>query len=108
MFAMIEQCMPEGCWLISVATDPPTPRGALSTPKAPGPDAESEEQAAVVVVDAPRKLAIMGFAVDAADPHAFVRALKNTEVFTNVTLQHVRREPVGRRSCFRFDLVCEW
>jgi len=109
MLAMIGRRMPAGCWLTSISTDPAAPEGAAApqrraasrpaTPKAP-PEA--------VVIDAPRKLSLSGYATTASDPHTFVARLKEMGIFTNVELQRVATEPVLNDSYFRFELYCEW
>lgn len=107
MFAMIGRCMPAGCWLTSVATDPATPpaasRGATASRK--GAD---EGNPQTIVIEAPRKLRVAGYATDVAEPHGFVANLKDTGVFTDVVLEHSRREPALDGYYFRFELVCEW
>lgn len=109
MFALIEKGMPEDAWLVSMATDPATP------PSGGGHKAEvrdrgtaTDEQPAIVVIEAPRKLRMAGFAIDAAQPHEFVSNLKESKVFTNVILELLRREPALNGSYFRFELICEW
>lgn len=105
IFAMIADRMPVGCWLTAVATDPsvPTAGGSARTAPAPTPVAEK-----TVVIDAPRRLTIGGFATEVIEPHQFVTSLKETGVFSNVVLERTNREPVLDGWYFRFELVCEW
>ncbi len=108
MFSLIERCMPPGCWLTSVATDP-----AVS-PSAGGSNARVRRvsikgsEIATVAIEAPRKLRIVGFAADAAEPHVFVASLKSAAVFQRVTLQRSRMETASDGSYFSFELLCEW
>ena len=109
MFALIEKGMPEGAWLVSMATDPATPpSGDGHKTEIRDRDTGTDEQPAIVVIEAPRRLRMAGFAVDAAQPHEFVSSLKESKVFTNVSLEHLRRERVLDGSYFRFELICEW
>jgi Tfp pilus assembly protein PilN len=117
MFTMIEQRLPDLCWLVSVATDPPTPRGGPARSGVPphrreeagaAENQEQEDEPEVVVIETPRKLVVSGYALDAAAPYALVESLKQAGVFQSVELVQVRGEPVGNHPCFRFDLVCEW
>lgn len=119
MFTMIEERMPDDCWLVSVATDPPAPRGGrtafvashsgpTTSAVAPGEEGATANDEVVVVIEAPRKLVVSGYTLDAADPHVFVNALKGAEVFTDVALEQVRGEMLGSHPCFRFELICEW
>ncbi|UCC30295.1 MAG: PilN domain-containing protein [Phycisphaerales bacterium] len=109
MFALIEKGMPEGAWLVSMATDPATPpSGGGHKTEVRDRDTATEEQPAIVVIEAPRKLRMAGFAIDAAQPHEFVTNLKDSKVFTNIMLELLRTEPVLDGSYFRFELICEW
>ncbi len=109
MLAMIGRRMPSGCWLTSITTDPATPQGAAPPQRrAKSRPSTPEEPPAVVVIDAPRKLNISGYATTAGEPHTFVTRLKDMGIFTNVELQRVAREPVLDDSYFRFELYCEW
>lgn len=107
MFAVIASCLPADCWLASVATNPDAPKGRSIRAKAPA-QAEPGEQQRAVTIDAPRALRISGYAPEASAPHAFVTALKDTQLFTRVVLQGSQREPVFDGSYFRFELACEW
>ena len=109
MFALIEKSMPEGTWLISIATDPATPPpGGGHNTAVRDRDTATDKQPAIVVIEAPRRLRVAGYAIDAAQPHEFVTNLKDSKVFTNVTLGLLRSEPVLDGSYFRFELACEW
>jgi Tfp pilus assembly protein PilN len=109
LFAMIDTCMPQGCWLVSVATDPAAPlAGGGRKTKVQVQGSSAEEKVAVVVIEAPRELRIAGYAVDPSEPLTFVSNLKETAVFTDVTLENLRTEPVLDGHYFRFELSCEW
>ena len=61
-----------------------------------------------MIIEVPRKLKIVGYATTPAEPHAFVTALKDSGVFTNVALERLLREPMLDGFYFRFELDCEW
>ena len=108
MFALLRDCMPDDCWLISIATDPAKPSARAARPaKSTKPDTEEASRRAVTI-DAPRRLRVIGYAPDAAQPHAFVTNLKQTQAFAAVKLESSQRELVLDGSYFRFDLVVEW
>lgn len=107
MLAMITSCISPGCWLTSIATDPAKPPAGSIRSRAPEKKDADEAQRAVII-DAPRKLRITGYAPEAAQPHEVVTNLKNTEVFKRVVLERSQREPILDGSYFRFEVVCEW
>lgn len=115
LLVMIGNYMPAGCWLTSIGTDPVTPPagGARRSrvPRLAGGDPrrpKSSARRSTLVIEAPRKLRITGYATEAAEPLEFVTALKGSGVFGNVTLEHMRREPVLDDFYYRFELLCEW
>jgi len=108
MLALIGSAMPPQCWLTRVATDPNAPRQGPSRP-APGvKHAPAGKASPQVMIEAPRKLKLIGRAIDASDPLAFVTNLKETGVFHRVSLEGASRERSGPESHFRFEIVCEW
>jgi Tfp pilus assembly protein PilN len=114
LLAAISRCLPEDCWLTSVATDPTAPiSNGRSRPNGnsgaapPQPGGEGPTPG-VVLIEGPRKLKLAGFAGDPGDPLAFVTNLKETGLFREVNLEGFRREPALGELVFRFDLVCEW
>lgn len=108
MFAMIGRCMPAGCWLTSIATDPATPARGGDRHVALRRRDSTQDEPSTVVIEAPRALRIAGYATNVAEPHEFVTNLKEAGVFTGVVLEHSRREPALDGSYFRFELACEW
>ncbi len=108
MFATIGRCMPVGCWLTSIATDPPKPSQGSTRAGRTRAGHTPQDGKVNVVIDAPRMLRILGYAAGAAEPHAFVAGLKQTEVFADVFLVHSRSEPVLDGTYFQFEIVCEW
>ncbi len=115
MIGLVGSCMPPGCWLTSLATDPETPtamgRMAVSAPVKRDPANRSDPKGAdsvTLTIEAPRKMRLAGYATDAAEPHVFVANLKHTEVFSRVALERSQREPVLDGYYFRFELICEW
>jgi len=113
IFSMIADRMPAGCWLTSVATDPSTPTASaaphtVSALRLSGVPAIRPGAETTVVIDAPRRLMISGFATEVVEPHQFVTSLKETGIFSSVVLERTNREPVLDGWYFRFQLVCEW
>jgi len=111
LLAFIGSCLPDECWLTSVATDPPIPMGAGPIRPVPSQTAVAgtpPKEKQVVTIDAPRKLRISGLAIDAAQPHGFVSRLKESNVFQGVTLEQSVLEQGEAEPHFRFSLVCEW
>lgn len=115
MIGLVGSCMPPGCWLTSLATDPETPtaigrmavNAAFKRNPANGSDPKGADSA-TLTIEAPRKMRLVGYATDAAEPHMFVANLKDTEVFSRVALERSQREPVLDGYYFRFELICEW
>ena len=107
LIALIGDCMPEGCWLTAIATDPARPAGGPVRARSPDPRPDTAKEGAVII-DAPRKLEIVGYAPQAVQPYDFVSALKDTRVFSNTLLKRSQREPILDGSYYRFELVCEW
>lgn len=108
LISLIGQCMPDGSWSTSIATDPPTaPHGGSRSSARPGHKGDSGGPT-TVVIEAPRRLRISGYATDAVEPLAFVTNLKSAGVFRDVSLESSRREPVLDGSYFRFSVVCDW
>jgi len=107
MFATIARSMPDGCWLISIATDPSSPSGGGQRPRAAATSRTKSDES-VTKIEAPQRLKIVGYASDASEPHQFVTNLKKTNVFRDVILETSRRERVQDEWFSRFDLACEW
>jgi Tfp pilus assembly protein PilN len=109
LIALTAKCLPDGCWLTSLTTDPAVPGPPPPPVSRPVPvDGKKPEPPAPLVIDAPRKLRMTGYASAAAEPHAFVAQLKATSVFSRVVLENSVSESVLNGSYFRFDLLCEW
>ena len=109
MLNLLAETMPAGSWLTTVETDPPVPPANApptveKTPKGTAPAAGPQ----TIMIEAPRRLRITGYAVDASEPLSFVTALNGTGVFQRVSLERSLREPVQQDSFFRFELICEW
>jgi len=106
MIGLIDVCLPPGCWLVTVATDPeraaaqPAAAPAIADPKAVEPVA--------VTIDSPRRLRVLGYATDASEPLQFVSAMKDHGVFSSVTLINSQAEPVFDGQYYRFEVICEW
>lgn len=113
MFALLGKALPEGCWLNSLATDPdtPPPQQAVAKvvpPSAAAPTTLPAVKPAPVLIEAPRRLRIVGQSVEASGPLAFVLQLKEAAVFREVVLERSQREISDARTTFRFEVVCTW
>lgn len=108
MIALLARCLPEGCWLKSLATEPDKPTKTIRRTTAPSAlEAESTKDT-IVIIEAPRRLRIVGFAAEASDPNDFVQALQESAVFTRVDLERSQEEPILSGVYYRFDVICEW
>ncbi len=110
LLAMISRALADEIWLISVATDPPTPqRGDRSlVPKNTPAPAKDNVQTTVIMLEAPRKLTLEGFALEHRDLYEFKTRLSQTGIFTDVNEIQGTKEPVGDGSAVRFKIVCHW
>ena len=109
LFELLGACLPADCWLSAVSTDPANPadRGS-ATPAGAVPPNPVAPTSGVLTLDAPRRLRVVAYSPDAAQPHAFVSALKDSGVFANVQLERTQREALFDGFYFRFELLCEW
>lgn len=108
MIALIAGSMPENCWLTSIATDPERPLAGKPGRRKPAKKKNSGKEPEVVIIDAPRRLKIVGYAQKASEPNEFVERLNHTGVFHLVELKQSQREPILDGSYYRFKLYCEW
>jgi Tfp pilus assembly protein PilN len=109
LIALTAKCIPDGCWLTSLRTDPavPGPPRLLET-RPTAVDGKTPAPPKPVVLEAPQSLRLTGYASRAAEPHLFVANLKATSVFSHVALENIVSESVRNGSYFRYDLLCEW
>lgn len=108
MIGLVGRCLPEPCWLTSIATDPAQPTGGATRSSSRKGRKQPDEPQGPITIDAPRKLLLQGYAPEVAQPHALVSALKETRVFSDVRLIRAEGEPIRDGSYYRFELVCEW
>jgi len=108
MISLVGTCMPQGCWLTSIATDPGAPTGAASKSRRSNDGDKEQDGGTTVTIEAPRKMRLAGYATDAAEPHRFVANLKDTEIFSRIALERSQREAKLDGYYFLFELVCEW
>ncbi len=110
LFALLSENLPEEMWLMSVATDPATPpRGDVdrtAEPNQTGPDRDAEAE--VVMLEAPRKLTLDGYAVDYLSLLSFMTDLNNCKAFHTVSLTRAVDEPAFDATAVRFKIRCEW
>jgi Tfp pilus assembly protein PilN len=110
LLAMLSDTLPKEMWLVSVATDPATPprgdvdRTAETPPTPPDEDAEAE----VVMLEAPRKLTLDGYAVDYLSLLRFMSDLNTCKAFQTVSLTRAVDEPTFDATAVRFKILCEW
>ena len=109
LIALTAKSIPDGCWLASLRTDPAVPgppRLLVTHPTAV--DGKTPAPPKPVVIEAPRRLRLTGYASRASEPHMFVANLKATSVFSNVELENMVSASVWNGTYFRYDLLCEW
>ena len=114
MLGLVARSMPASCWLNTLATDPDAPSASASAqPSSPAPNAGPNAIAVkplarkVVAVEAPRKLRLIGYAINATDPLTFVTRLREQKAFDRIALERTMRGP-GPDDPFQFEIVCEW
>ncbi len=107
LLAGIGSSMPPRCWLTSLSTEPPVPPAGTAKPVVAAGGQENTKRAAMHM-EAPRKLRLSGYALDAAMPHSIVKNLKETNLFTHVSLSRASREPALDGMYFKFEMECEW
>ena len=68
----------------------------------------AEAERAGLTIDAPRRLRLAGFALNATDPLVFVTRLKDADIFRDVFLERSADDSRDDVPRYRFDVVCEW
>lgn len=105
---LVDLSMPESCWLISLSTDPAQP-AATSSGRTSARDRRSKaKDVNPVSIETPRKLKLVGYASEPAEPYGFVTRLQRTGAFETVHLVRAQRQPFLGGEYFRFEIVCEW
>ncbi len=107
MLALLAHTMPQDCWLSTIATDPPAPAQYTLRRGQPRRSAGEADRTGLSI-QAPRKMRIAGFALNATGPLTFVTRLKETQIFRDVFLERSVDDAEGDEPRFRFDIVCEW
>ncbi len=109
LIILIGSCLPPETWLATLRTDPDTPTGTGEFGPGRAFGKKGEKKATkTVTIEAPRKLLIVGYAVDNDSPYEFIKKLKETKVFSKITLLHSRRDPGKQQSNVGFEVMCEW
>ena len=114
LIAMIGRVAPREVWLTSLATDPTKPgAGALSGRLLGQRAARRENAPSRMVIEAPRRLVLAGYAQNQEALYELMGELKNTGVFVDVALRSSAQEKMmgGRKldfDLYRFELTCEW
>lgn len=107
MLALLAHAMPQDCWLSTIATDPPSPTQSTSRRGQPRRSAGEADRTGLSI-EAPRKMRIAGFSLNATGPLTFVTRLKETQIFRDVLLERSVFDTGDDEPRFRFDIVCEW
>lgn len=108
LITLIATALPPRSWIVSIATIPEIPPASMRRVARTVSQSPNNAETNPVMIDAPRKLKLIGYAVDAAEPMLFMANLKVFSVFTKVSLQRSYLEPVEDDKYYRFELVCEW
>jgi Tfp pilus assembly protein PilN len=112
MLALLGACLPDQAWYTSIATDPAFPVGGRSTSRvsmanaAPGQPGDKAPK--TITIDAPRRLALSGFALEYEQVYELMGHLKATGVFTNIELLQTVVDANRDVPAVRFELVCDW
>ncbi len=108
----LARALPEKMWLVSVATEPTAPRPGdrdlRPKPSSKPADPNAPKKNTVVTLEAPRALALDGFALEYRDLYDFMSRLKTASVFTEVVLTRASDAPVFDASAVRFRILCRW
>lgn len=108
MVALVARCLPDKCWLTTLSTDPAQPAQSVPTVERRQEAQEPGAAPEIVVIDAPRRLKLTGFAKEPSAPNTLVQNLQREGVFASVDLTNSHVEPVLDGTYYRFDVVCEW
>lgn len=108
MLELVDSSMPESCWLISLSTDPAQPSATSNGRNSARAARNKVKEIEPVSIETPRKLKLVGFASEPAQPYEFVIRLQKTGAFETVHLVRARRQPLLGGDYFQFEIVCEW
>ncbi len=115
MLAMLGACLPEQAWYTPIATDPVSPVGGRTRSRAAAANAIPGQPAdpgapgpKTIAIDAPRRVALIGFALEYEQVYELMRHLKATGVFKGIELRRSGVEKIRDVSAVRFELVCDW
>ena len=110
LFALLSRSLPDEMWLMSAATDPAAPpRGHHDrTAQTDQPEHGDHDEPEVVILEAPRRLVLDGYAIDYLSLLRFMSDLNRAEVFQTVSLTRAVDEPAFNATAVRFKIFCEW
>ncbi|MCK4659278.1 MAG: PilN domain-containing protein [Phycisphaerae bacterium] len=117
LLGLVADCMPQEVWLTSIATDPPQPGSSShELPRAArrrsaretGKQQDISKPAEVVILQAPTKIRLEGFALDHGAMMDLITRLKASRAFTAVEQVTSGREPVLQGDAVRFVVTCQW
>lgn len=108
--ALIAASLPQDCWLQSIATDPEAPAAGAARSAAVPMQTNAPAAQEKVVIEAPRKLRMVGYSTNDAKPLSFVGNLRESKAFTRVALQKAVRAPGASadETLYQFEVLCEW
>lgn len=114
LLGKIAEVMPEELWLVSLATVPSAPSGgnrnlipSAATRKSSS-GAADDDKPQVVTMEAPRALALEGYALAHKNLYEFMSLLKDTNLFADISLTRASEEPVLTAKAIRFKIECRW
>lgn len=113
LLGKVAEVMPEELWLISLATVPSAPAGGnrnlVPAAAAKNPSTgDGDDEPQVVTMEAPRALAIEGYALAHKNLYEFMSRLKGTGLFVDISLTRASEEPVMTEKAIRFKIECSW
>ncbi len=112
----VAEVMPQELWLVSLSTVPAAPVGGHKNmipeevpANAPfSGDPKGERSPKVVTMEAPRALTFEGYALAHGNLYEFMSRLKDTNLFTDISLTRAYEEAVLTAEAVRFKIECRW
>ena len=109
LLGILSRSMPHEMWLVSLATDPATPpRGDRDLTPKKSSEKKGVHEPTVVTLEAPRALALEGYALEYPNLYEFMSRIERARVFREVALIRATDEPVFDANAVRFKILCRW
>ncbi|MGB0714656.1 MAG: PilN domain-containing protein [Phycisphaerae bacterium] len=108
MLMMTASHLGDAMWLTRFATIPEVPQRRSRRARDEVEDKEEEGKEETVQIDAPRKLRLEGFALEAGDATLLVAALQKEQIFNEVKLVQTQRHEERESVRFKFEIICSW